>query len=290
MRGKGHDGRADPGCRSGGAHQAAVLTRAVAAPRRRGPHQSGSGSTSGWRWSRCWRSSSELAARYAQYGHGSPSGTVVSFRKGGLRTSLAAQVPRKARDLPGAHWADVQRRRYRRALYDRLNPWGPSDDFYLSFVMAAPSVLDVGCGTGRLLHRAREAATPAGCAGSTRTWRSWSGGAGGPVSSGAEAGAGVGGLEPGQPVRRRRPRRPRAPGQPPGRVGGRRRRDPHRKRPRPAPATRCASTGPACASSTWRASTRSSVTPASRSRPATGDWSRLLIGASDNIVTVARAA
>jgi SAM-dependent methyltransferase len=43
------------------------------------------------------------------------------------------------------------------ALYDRLNPWGPSDDCYLSFVMDAPSVLDVGCGTGRLLHRARAA-------------------------------------------------------------------------------------------------------------------------------------
>ena len=43
------------------------------------------------------------------------------------------------------------------ALYDRLNPWGPSDDFYLSHVLAARSVLDVGCGTGVLLHRAREA-------------------------------------------------------------------------------------------------------------------------------------
>jgi SAM-dependent methyltransferase len=42
------------------------------------------------------------------------------------------------------------------ALYDVLNPWGPSDDFYLSFVMDAPTVLDVGCGTGTLLHRARE--------------------------------------------------------------------------------------------------------------------------------------
>jgi len=41
-------------------------------------------------------------------------------------------------------------------LYDLLNPWGPSDDFYLSFVMGAPSVLDIGCGTGMLLHRARK--------------------------------------------------------------------------------------------------------------------------------------
>src|ERR671931_8295 len=43
------------------------------------------------------------------------------------------------------------------ALYDVLNPWGPSDDFYLALVMRAASVLDVGCGTGALLRRARQA-------------------------------------------------------------------------------------------------------------------------------------
>jgi SAM-dependent methyltransferase len=43
------------------------------------------------------------------------------------------------------------------ALYDVLNPWGPSDDFYLGLVMEASSVLDVGCGTGTLLHHARQA-------------------------------------------------------------------------------------------------------------------------------------
>ncbi|MFJ4782755.1 class I SAM-dependent methyltransferase [Streptomyces sp. NPDC088794] len=41
------------------------------------------------------------------------------------------------------------------ALYDVLNCWGPGDDFYLKLVMSASSVLDVGCGTGRLLARAR---------------------------------------------------------------------------------------------------------------------------------------
>ncbi|MCX5237293.1 class I SAM-dependent methyltransferase [Streptomyces prunicolor] len=41
------------------------------------------------------------------------------------------------------------------ALYDGLNPWGAGDEFCLDLVMPARAVLDVGCGTGRLLHRAR---------------------------------------------------------------------------------------------------------------------------------------
>jgi SAM-dependent methyltransferase len=40
------------------------------------------------------------------------------------------------------------------ALYDAMNPWGGSDDFYLDMIMSARSVLDLGCGTGLLLRRA----------------------------------------------------------------------------------------------------------------------------------------
>ena len=43
------------------------------------------------------------------------------------------------------------------ALYDVLNQWGPDDDFYLALAMDAASVLDVGCGTGRVLHALRQA-------------------------------------------------------------------------------------------------------------------------------------
>jgi SAM-dependent methyltransferase len=43
-------------------------------------------------------------------------------------------------------------------LYDRFHPWEQRGDFdfYLPMVMSSASVLDVGCGTGLLLHRARE--------------------------------------------------------------------------------------------------------------------------------------
>ena len=33
-------------------------------------------------------------------------------------------------------------------FYDQMNPWCPSDDFYLDLVMSSGAVLDVGCGTG----------------------------------------------------------------------------------------------------------------------------------------------
>ncbi len=41
-------------------------------------------------------------------------------------------------------------------FYDQFNGWGADRDFYLDLVMSAPSVLDVGCGTGAILKRARE--------------------------------------------------------------------------------------------------------------------------------------
>jgi len=43
------------------------------------------------------------------------------------------------------------------ALYDAMNPCRDDYDFYRPMVMAAHSVLDVGCGTGSMLHEARDA-------------------------------------------------------------------------------------------------------------------------------------
>ncbi len=44
------------------------------------------------------------------------------------------------------------------ALYDAMNPGREDYDFYRPMVMGAASVLDVGCGTGSMLHAARDAA------------------------------------------------------------------------------------------------------------------------------------
>jgi len=43
------------------------------------------------------------------------------------------------------------------ALYDRLSEPRADFDFYLPLIRSAKAVLDVGCGTGALLHRARKA-------------------------------------------------------------------------------------------------------------------------------------
>jgi SAM-dependent methyltransferase len=46
-------------------------------------------------------------------------------------------------------------------LYDALNPSGPREDYYLELVTSARAVLDLGCGTGRLLkHAARRRSDP----------------------------------------------------------------------------------------------------------------------------------
>ena len=152
--------------------------------------------------------------------------------------------------------------------------------------MAAPSVLDVGCGTGRLLHRAREAGHAGRLCGVDPDVAALERGAGGPVSSGSRpVRAWEGWNWPA--VRCRRPRRPRAPGRPPGRVGGRRRRDPHRD-DRPAPATRRVD-GASLRFLDVEGIDAFLGDAGFEVEARYDDWSRMLIGASDGIVTVARA-
>ena len=54
--------------------------------------------------------------------------------------------------MPDDHYTDA----YLASLYDRLSPWGHDCDFYLHLAASAGDVLDVGCGTGALLRRARQ--------------------------------------------------------------------------------------------------------------------------------------
>jgi SAM-dependent methyltransferase len=65
-------------------------------------------------------------------------------------TVLALKERMRAKAMRGRYSDDQAA-----ALYDVLNPWGPGDAFYLGLVMDADSVLDVGCGTGSILRRAR---------------------------------------------------------------------------------------------------------------------------------------
>ena len=46
---------------------------------------------------------------------------------------------------------------YLASLYDRLSVDRGDETYYLQLIASAPRVLDIGCGTGTLLHRAREA-------------------------------------------------------------------------------------------------------------------------------------
>src|SRR5688500_7593095 len=55
--------------------------------------------------------------------------------------------------MPDRHFSDPRLA----ALYDLFCAGRPDFDFYLPLVMSAGSVLDVGCGTGALLHLARQA-------------------------------------------------------------------------------------------------------------------------------------
>jgi SAM-dependent methyltransferase len=71
-------------------------------------------------------------------------------------TSASGETQAAVRRQPAAQaaftdWSSVA------AWYDVLNTWGPDDDFYLSLIMRTGQVLDVGCGTGRLLRRASDA-------------------------------------------------------------------------------------------------------------------------------------
>lgn len=105
-------------------------------------------------------------------------------RGGAWILSPCSQAPCSQAVLSGAVFSDAA------ALYDLLNPWdpdhSPSDRCYEELVMAADSVVDIGCGTGAMLHLTRERGHP-GRPASSRTAPRWRGPGPGPTSSGPRA-------------------------------------------------------------------------------------------------------
>ena len=67
------------------------------------------------------------------------------------------------------------------ALYDVLNPWGPSDDFYLALRLRWPTSV---AGQERCCTAFGRSDMGAGCAASIQTGRDWDGRGAAPTSSG----------------------------------------------------------------------------------------------------------
>jgi len=71
-----------------------------------------------------------------------------------MARAIGRPYHRAIRSVPDHQFSDIRLA----SLYDLFCPWEERGDFsfYLPLVMAADAVLDVGCGTGALLHGARE--------------------------------------------------------------------------------------------------------------------------------------
>jgi SAM-dependent methyltransferase len=71
-----------------------------------------------------------------------------------MARAIGRPYHRAIRSVPDHQFSDIRLA----SLYDLFCPWEGRGDFsfYLPLIMAADAVLDVGCGTGALLHGARE--------------------------------------------------------------------------------------------------------------------------------------
>src|SRR5262245_62962463 len=79
----------------------------------------------------------------------------LSRRRRTARSMTFGRLAAKLLGVPEPEYSDDYTDPRLAIFYDQLNPWGSDLDFYLDLVMAAESVLDVGCGTGSVLRKAR---------------------------------------------------------------------------------------------------------------------------------------